>query len=189
MGKVVFIDFVYDLTINALSHSKETECNQNMDSLFDDTLYERINEQLEKEFNCTVPFLPQIKSKITGDYVEICRNPNKSVNAYRQYDYLRASGQSTLCQSPCGGMDIYLGLPFISTNDWPQSQTWAFIKIYLKSTVKIKSEVLDYSPLQLLAEVGGYVGLLLGISAVNVVIIINSVLTKYVKKKLMESGM
>ena len=160
-------------------------CDENMNTQFDNTLYERINERLEQEFNCTVPFLPAIKSKHTGHYTEICTESNTSVNAYKQYDYLRASGQSILCDSPCAGMDVYLGLPFISsTND-----TWAYIKIYLKSTVKTKSTVLDYCPLQLLAEVGGYVGLLLGISVVNIATMFNSYLMRRLEQKLMESKM
>ena len=155
-------------------------CNKNMDKQFDATLYERINKKLEHEFNCTVPFLPAIKSKLTGHYTDICKDPNTSMAAYKQYEYLRSSGQSTLCESPCAGMDIYLGLPFISTTN----DTWAYIKIYLKSTVKMKSTVLDYTPLSLVAEVGGYVGLLLGISVVNIAIIINSFLMRRLRQKL-----
>lgn len=44
----------------------------------------------------------------------------------------------------------------------------AHMKLYVKSTVKMKRTVLDYTWVSMLAEIGGYTGLLLGISVVNV---------------------
>ena len=150
---------------------------------FDDTLYNRINEKLKDKLNCTVPFLPAIRSKLTGYVTGICKKTNQSLQAVKVYDYLRASGQSTLADPPCTGADIYLGLPFISNTE----ENVAYIKIYLKSTVKIKSTVLDYKFLSLVAEVGGYVGLLLGISCVKVLITINSFFMRHLQQKLIES--
>ena len=106
-----------------------------MDKSFDATLFSRINQDLENKFNCTVPFLPTFKSELTGHETTICKEENKSMEASKRYDYLRSSGQSSLCPSPCEGMDIYLGLPFISTAD----SNSTYIKIYLKSSLKIKS--------------------------------------------------
>ena len=55
--------------------------------------------------------------------------------------------------------------------------------------MKIKSTVLDYTPLSLAAEVGGFVGLILGISVVNIAITINSFLMRRLQQKIMESRM
>ena len=152
-----------------------------MDNLFDKTLYARINEELDKNIGCTVPFLPAIRSNFTGNISEICNKPNKSMSAVELYDFLRSSGQSNICGTPCEGMDVYLGLPFISKTE----QNWGHIKIYLKSTVKIKRTVLDYTFLSLVAEVGGYVGLLLGISVVKLVMNMNSFFTQHLAKQLL----
>jgi len=43
-----------------------------------------------------------------------------------------------------------------------------YLKVYLKSTVKVKKMVLNYPFLSMAAEVGGYSGLLLGISLLDV---------------------
>ena len=40
----------------------------------------------------------------------------------------------------------------------------SFIKTYLKSTVETRETVLDYTLVSMVAEIGGYTGLLLGIS-------------------------
>ena len=107
---------------------------------------------------------------------------NKSMEASKRYDYLRSSGQSSLCPSPCEGMDIYLGLPFISTAE----SNFTYIKIYLKSSVKIKSIVYDYTFLSLVAEVGSYVGLILGISVVNIALNINLLFIQRIKQVLID---
>ena len=169
---------VYDITYNTLFASEEKTCDKEMNTLFDVTLFNRINEDLEEKFNCTVPFLPLIKSKSTGYESIICKEENKSMEAAKRYDYLRSSGQSSLCPSPCEGMDIYLGLPFIS----PTESNLTYIKIYLKSSVKIKSIVYDYTFLSLTAEVGGYVGLILGISVLNMALNMNMLFMQRIKQ-------
>ncbi len=60
-----------------------------------------------------------------------------------------------------------MGLPFPGTDDK------AYIKMYVKSTVKTKKTVYDYTFLSLFAEIGGYTGLLLGVSFVNLTILID----------------
>ena len=42
------------------------------------------------------------------------------------------------------------------------------IKVYLKSSTKVKNTVLNYPFLSMVAELGGYTGLLLGVSLVNI---------------------
>ena len=179
----VYVDLVYDITYNTLFASEQMECDNSMNYLFDDTLYHRINEDLEKHFNCTVPFLPPIQSKLTGHKTEICNEVNKSITAIERYDYLRSSGQSTLCPSPCEGIDIYLGLPFIS----PSTSNFTYIKIYLKSNVKIKRIVYDYTFLSLIAEAGSYIGLILGISLVNIALNLNLLIIKRVKQIIIDA--
>ena len=43
----------------------------------------------------------------------------------------------------------------------------AYMKLYLKSTTKVSRLVVDYTWISLLAEIGGYTGILLGISVMN----------------------
>ena len=45
--------------------------------------------------------------------------------------------------------------------------------MYMKSTVKFKKIVYDYTVLSMLAEIGGYTGLLLGVSVVNLTSLID----------------
>jgi hypothetical protein len=47
----------------------------------------------------------------------------------------------------------------------------SYMKIYLKSSVKFQQTIYDYTLLSLLAEVGGYMGLLLGVSLADITIL------------------
>ena len=177
----MYLDFVYELSINTLEKYKGMSCDPNMNLNFDDTLYSQANAKLEDKFNCTVPFLPAIMSNVTGKLTKICNDAEAGKEALQLYDYFKSGGLSLISDLPCATMDIFLGLPFISNTG---SSDEAYLKIYLKTSVKVKSTVLDYDYLTLIAELGGYTGLLLGISLVDISIRINSFLVKLINKRL-----
>ena len=66
--------------------------------------------------------------------------------------------------------------PLTEKNDPPKDKT--AIRIYMKSRVKVKKTVYDYELLSLLAEMGGYSGILLGISIVNLTSLISRVVDR-----------
>ena len=56
------------------------------------------------------------------------------------------------------------------------------IKVYLKTATKVKKSVLDYSGISMVAEIGGYTGLLLGISLVHLTAVLDKVFSRVVHK-------
>ena len=50
--------------------------------------------------------------------------------------------------------------------------------MYLKTTARSKKTVLDYTWLSMVAEIGGYTGLLLGVSVVNFTYLVDKFLLK-----------
>ena len=89
--------------------------------------------------------------------------------------YLSSNGQRSLCRIPCSTIEVFLGLPF----DGEEDADTAYIKLYVKSTVKMKKTVLDYTWVSMLAEIGGYTGLLLGISVVNITSYVDKFLIRF----------
>ena len=71
-------------------------------------------------------------------------------------------------------MNFFLDIPFSSSNFEGKSYT----KLYIKSTTKVREMVLDYSFLSMVAEIGGYTGLLLGVSVVNMTKILEKLLAR-----------
>ena len=154
-------------------------CHPEMNLNFDDTVYQIANAKLEQEYNCTIPFLPTLSLDITGKPPEICRNEAIGNKAMDTYKYVETS---QLKHTPCARMDIFLGLPFISKGSAPYQgfgfNNTAFIKLYFKTAIKVKHTVLDYDFITLVAELGGYTGLLIGLSVGQGVIMINSFVLK-----------
>ena len=174
---MVFLDFVHELYVNTLGDLDKHSCNAEMNHNYDKTFYERLSKENEAKFNCSVPFHPPITSEITGNNVEICNNSATGRKAYNYYKDLWAASTLSPNDEPCAGFDIFLGLPFFADND---NANEAYIKLYIKSKIKVKSVVFYYDFTTLVAEVGGYIGLLLGISLVDLTILCNKGFLKIV---------
>ena len=82
------------------------------------------------------------------------------------------------CGIPCSIMDINFGYPIIDTTNIDE----AYVKLYFKMAVNIHRNILAYSTLSFLAEVGGYIGLLLGFSLLDLSKVIKN-LTPKIKKR------
>lgn len=172
VGKKHFIDVLFDLSINTWTQSKDIPCNPSMNVKFDDVLYQNLSHALVTEFNCTVPFLPDLnftQEKQNGKEddesgVDICHDPQMQKASYKRYKLLKRNKENALCENPCNTMQIFFGLLF--TEDKARSDR-AFIKIYLQSMTRVKLTVMDYDSVTMIAEIGGYTGLLLGMSVIN----------------------
>ena len=94
--------------------------------------------------------------------------------AYWDYVVNRTDDQSQIIEKPCRTLDVFIGLPFkdIKNNDE------AYVKFYFKSMIKVKHTVSDYGVVTMLAEFGGYTGLLLGQSLVAIASLIIDALIK-----------
>ena len=63
------------------------------------------------------------------------------------------------------------------------TNTFICMQMYFKSTVKLTQTVLDYTATSMIGEIGGYTGLLLGVSAVNLTILFDWVVDKWKNKR------
>ena len=68
--------------------------------------------------------------------------------------------------TPCANFEISLGLPKIDDTD--NNMNEAYIRMYPKAQIKMKTTVLYYDFTTLAAEIGGYAGICLGVSLVDI---------------------
>ena len=77
------------------------------------------------------------------------------------------------CPMPCEKMKVnFAGHDSIDHNG---VENEAYVKFYFKDQIQVKKSHLSYSKVSLLAEVGGYVGLLLGVSMMDIASFFNKV--------------
>ena len=130
--------------------------------------------------------------------IPIC-HPNVSKEAFELFDFMFTSGQGKLVNDPCTVMEVYTGIPFGGISSNPSklvldslNLTSLFIcciiadttsiKFYFKSRTKIKNLIYDYTLQEVVADIGGYTGLLMGVSAVNIAVHINKMIIKFISK-------
>ena len=149
-GKKISVDVEYqvfemlDYGGNPCVH----ECDYNKDRCTHELL-ERKSIEL---FGCTSPFGPN-KDKI-------CRNEENSIKAYELYDET-ITEYSTNCSMPCS----FVSSQAITFREYDlSSNQTGELKFDFEPVVKITRGIYLYSGLSLIAEIGGYVGLFLGVS-------------------------
>ena len=135
-----------------------------MNTQYDELLYHNLRNILNHDYNCTVPFLPDLDSKESKN-VTICEDVETSKKAYKKYDLLKRNNGNKVSENPCSTIQTYFGLFF---KDPKYDGNKAYIKIYLQSMTTIKLTVMDYDAVDMVADIGGYTGLLLGMSAIHV---------------------
>ena len=164
-----------ELYINTLGDLPGHRCNPQMNYNYDKTFYEKIAEENFKNYNCSVPFHPLITSTTSEREILICNSSELGKKAIGNWVSSFYSSHETPLDKPCAEMETFLGFPLVNNNEDKQE---AYIKIYIKSHIKVKSVILYYDITTLIADVGGYVGMLLGVSVVDFTIMFNSALSK-----------
>ena len=74
------------------------------------------------------------------------------------------------CDNPCATMGISFGYPEHHAQYRPSDKSFA--KFYFKSQINVRRSVLSYTGSSMLAEIGAYLGFLLGFSLLDVTAII-----------------
>ena len=184
VGKKVFLEVDYEITINTLWNSELMSCSSDKDNNFDNIVYEKANAVLEETFNCTIPFVAPMISNTTGLQLAICDDEKVGKKAQQRYEEIETAERN---DPPCAGMNIILGLPVYSTGSVPFQgfghNDTAFVMMYLRPSVKVLHIVWDYDFIALVAGIGGYTGLLIGFPIARGVILINSIILKILIQK------
>ena len=170
---------MYHFNINTLEDLDE--CNPEMNRNFDAALYRLIAHENEVKFNCSVPFHPPILSNITDGLVQIC-NASESGKMAQDNLHPLINGRKHGSQSPCARMEIFLGSPSNSnsygSSGSNKSKNEAFIGVYMQSDLKVQSMILYYDITSLAADIGGFIGMFLGLSIIDLSTMVTSSLLK-----------
>lgn len=172
LGTYSFIDTSYDITFNTLTHEKTGISCSNYKEGYDNALLTRIASSIIREFNCSIPFIPR---RFYPWILDPCGQDNIK-EVIDRYNILLSNGQATVLNDPCTILDVFLGLPTIAEyldRSGSPILDRARIRIYFKSMVRVKRLVYDYTSTALIADIGGYTGFLLGVSAVNISQLLN----------------
>ena len=125
-------------------------------------------------FGCTTPYLTD-KSNICTDQ-EKALKANEFYKELKQFAYRDAIAE---CPKPCQNLMIDFGRSSIT----PIEEEIAGLTIRLRRYIKVSTVSFTYKGLELFAEVGGYLGLFLGISLSQLPGLIFNVVQKFQKNQ------
>ena len=137
----------------------ETICAE---MIYDDCIYEKLTKRMidETEENCTVPWFPSRFSKdLIGNH-KVCSEENDVNKTFWIY-WDRITNQENDCNRPCKTMVLNIGGKNYVQNE---NQSQGVGLFYFSMTSTKTEELYLYSFSSLIADIGGYLGMLLGFS-------------------------
>ena len=155
IGKVIFVNILHEV-FEVLDFDGQP-CKKypnGRDKCIDDKIHEISMEEL----GCTSPY-GQNKSNI-------CTNHGKSSKAYSIFEDLTLNNlteANKYCPRSCAYQILSLDKTFLD-NPASSSKTQGYLRLRFQNFIKVSKSHLGYGWLEFVAEVGGYVGLFLGVS-------------------------
>ena len=98
-GKLYFIDLAFELTDNIVG-PEWGQCAKEMDSKYDNCVYDQVHKHLEKRYQCTVPFLPPKGQICEG------KSEEKMEEIVQFYERVVSSRLRNYCSAPCSTMEV-----------------------------------------------------------------------------------
>jgi hypothetical protein len=150
--------------------------NHTLSSVFDECLYSRLYQLMLDTAGCTSPWVFKQSN--------ICRTHNESLAAF-DISWNFGTNQNRTCLEPCRFFLVNIGSKNLDKNESLSMSKQTF---YFPSRVVVNEELFLYTFLSMVAEVGGYVGLLLGVSFLQGSFAINSWIDSKIIYYMIEGG-
>lgn len=134
-------------------------CTLEEDFNYDECISGLVRQKQMEKFGCTSPFLGKIKDNV-------CTNQTIGVQAYKiQNDFFSNGVHEGFlnCFEACNYLSIEMRDKRKSTNN----SKHATLRLTFQEKIKKTKSYFAYEALSLVAEIGGYVGLFLGVSIYN----------------------
>lgn len=154
-----------------------TTCSQES---YDSCIYNKLEQSMMEEAGCTVPYMPNVEGRI-------CTEKEKARIAFDVH-WFRVTNQQHDCQTPCNHILTELAKSgnYYSANT-DENSTVAIFRIYFQESISLSQEDYIMKFLNLVADLGAYLTILLGVSILDGVLYIMDLINERDKKKEQEN--
>ena len=126
-----------------------------------------MDKQFLEKFGCVCPI--RTNSYFTEKH---CLLNASFIEPYLEFEH---NSLEEICPLDCSSMTILFSIS--DQTDQPIGyKNQAYAKIYFKNNIKVSKSFIAYTEISLMAELGGYIGLLLGVSLMDISSIVNYVI-------------
>ena len=162
-----------------LADYRGNSCNNEKHYNKDYCVNKAIEKESLKQIGCTTPY--------AHDKNHICKNKEDSYAAYKLYNKnlpgatifktmaWKPSNITKECFNPC---PIFTFMTRSFEKCKKGKNSYSNVLIYFEENIKVTEEYYVYTGINLIAEIGGYVGLFLGVSVNQVINLMNFIATK-----------
>ena len=120
------------------------------------TNFQAMDKQFLEKFGCVCPI--RTNSYFTEKH---CLLNTSFLEPYLKFEY---NSLDEICPLDCSSMTILFSI----SDQTKGNENEAYAKIYFKNHIKVSKSFIGYTEISLMAELGGYIGLLLGISLMDI---------------------
>ena len=144
-----------------INGTKQNSCDEKMDYGYDLCYKTEYDRRFQQEFGCLHPLIMNDQTK------PICNIGMLSAfdkqRFWALHEEIRENRGQGICISPCSNIPLNFGVP-----DKSPSENGSFhYRFYFKKFIPVQKEISKYPFESFVAEVGGYLGLLLGVSILD----------------------
>ena len=153
------MDITFDIISQNPYSKKENHCKATMDTGFDQCYANSYDANYLKQFGCLSPFA-------RSSSYPICDVGQNQTLAKRMKKFLREQNVISIpeaCGDPCSFSNVIIGFPIRSKS----SMNSTYGKLHFRTTLKKTYLTEDYPLMTMIGEIGGYTGLLLGVSLLD----------------------
>ena len=156
------VALAYDVIISLNTQEHPCEADQNYKK--DLCVWNEIHQTSLEKLGCTTPFGPK--------KTDICVDKTLAQGAIELMKHLRIPANNR-CLDPCTTVVPHLSV--IGQEIGPD-QGMSYLSIKLPRKIKVISSYFSYKVLSLIAEIGGYVGLFLGVSVLDLKTVVDFII-------------
>ena len=138
-----------------------TSCSDKMDFGYDACYQDNFDDRFYQEFGCLHPLIKKDLTKPVCNIGELSLVEKLRFSALHE-ELFEYRGQDD-CISPCSNIPLNFGVPDKS----PYENGSFHYRVYFKKFISVQKEISKYPFESFVAEVGGYLGLLLGVSILD----------------------
>ncbi len=155
-GRVLVLDLKFEL----LELIPGKDCDHKLDQDFDTCFIFDTLDRMMSMRNCVLPYF-------WPGHEHIHQYPICVGNRTQMMEEIVVSRSAPNCLPPCKVMPIDFGYPFERGASKTENPQHSYVFFKLDHTIQVKTMVYSYSFISMVAEIGGYSGLLLGISVLD----------------------
>ena len=140
-------------------------CSKEMNNKYDTCLKEAYDNLFNEKFGCSYPLLTSNKNSTAKCDYGTFNEEQKEM--FLEVEAKMALDDRFLCNVPCASIATQFGIQ--DKQEYSKFSNGSFhLKLYFKNNVFVRTSHVAYPFESLLAEVGGYLGLLLGVSLMDI---------------------